>query len=209
MRATSNKAALFARRSLGLLIVLMPDPIAETSDLKNTSGRRISTGSTHPVDRLPPHSSEAEQGVLGCILLSPNDCIGECIAKLKGGSEVFYDRRHQTLFDLLAEMFDKREAIDLVTLNERLKQGKLSEAVGGISYVAELPDTVPSAANLTYYLNIVQEKYLLRRMIRVCTEVVGRAYDYEGEFELQLFRSRTWSRAPSLRSRIITSGRAC
>jgi len=109
--------------------------------------------------------------------------MGECLAKLKGGSEVFYDLRHQALFDLLAEMFDKREAIDLVTLSERLKERKLMESVGGISYVAGLPDVVPSAANLIWYLNIVQEKHLLRRMIKVCTEVVGRAYDYEGEVD--------------------------
>ena len=162
----------------------MPDPIAETPDLKTAPRRRAPNGSPRLVDRLPPHSPEAEQGVLGCILRSPNDCMGECLSKLKGGSEVFYDLRHQALFDLLAEMFDKREGIDLITLNERLTQRKLSEAVGGISYVAGLPDTVPSSANLTYYLNIVQEKFLLRRMIKVCTEVVGRAYDYEGEVDL-------------------------
>src|SRR5881296_3246944 len=158
----------------------MPDPIAGTPDLKNTARRRASNGSPHLVDRLPPHSPDAEQGVLGCILLSPNECMGECIAKLKGGSEVFYDLRHQALFDLAAEMFDKREGIDLVTMNERLKEKKLLEAVGGIAYVAGLPDVVPSAANLTWYLNIVQEKFLLRRMIKTCTEAVGRAYDYEG-----------------------------
>jgi replicative DNA helicase len=161
----------------------MADTIVETTDLKNTRRQRASTASPRLVDRLPPHSPEAEQGVLGCILLSPNDCMGECIARLKDGSEVFYDLRHQAIFDLLAEMFDKREAIDLVTLNERIKQGKLSEAVGGIPYIAGLPDTVPSSANLTFYLNIIQEKFLLRRMIRVCTEVVGRAYDYEGEVD--------------------------
>lgn len=109
--------------------------------------------------------------------------MGECIAKLKGGSEVFYDLRHQTLFDLLAEMFDKREAIDLTILHQRLKDKRLLDGVGGLSYLASLPDAVPSPANLTYYLNIIQEKYLLRRMIRVCTEVVGRAYDYEGEVD--------------------------
>jgi replicative DNA helicase len=140
-------------------------------------------GAGHAVDRLPPHSPEAEQGVLGCILLSPNDCLGECIAKLKGGMEVFYDLRHQTIFDTLAEMFDKREAIDVITLHQRLKDRQLLEQVGGLAYLSGLPDAVPSAANLMYYLDIVQQKFLLRKMIRVCTEVVGRVYDYEGEVD--------------------------
>src|SRR6266496_2053560 len=75
---------------------------ADGIDLKKTRRQRAST-SPRMVDRLPPHSPEAEQAVLGCILLSPNDCMGECIARLKS-SEVFYDLRHQALFDLMAEM---------------------------------------------------------------------------------------------------------
>ncbi len=109
--------------------------------------------------------------------------MADCITKLKGGSEVFYDLRHQTIFDVLAEMFDKREAIDVITVQQRLKDRQLLEQVGGIAYLSALPDVVPSAANLSYYLEIVQEKYLLRKMIRVCTDVVGRVYDYEGEVD--------------------------
>jgi len=135
------------------------------------------------VDRLPPHSPEAEQGVLGCVLLSPNDCMGECVEKFKSGDEVFYDLRHQTIFTVLAEMYDRREAIDVITLQQRLKNQQLLEEVGGIAYLATLPDTVPSAANLRYYLDIVQEKYLLRKMIHTCTDVVSRVYDYEGELD--------------------------
>ena len=132
---------------------------------------------------MPPHSPEAEQGVLGCVLLSPNESMGECIEKFKSGTEVFYDLRHQTIFSTLVEMFDSREAIDVITLQQRLKNKQLLEEVGGIAYLAALPDTVPSAANLSYYLDIVQEKFLLRRMIQTCTEVVGRVYDYEGEVD--------------------------
>ena len=68
-------------------------------------------------------------------------------------------------------------------MQQRLKNKQLLEEVGGIAYLAALPDTVPSAANLSYYLDIVQEKYLLRKMIQTCTEVVGRVYDYEGEVD--------------------------
>jgi replicative DNA helicase len=135
------------------------------------------------VDRLPPHSPEAEQGVLGCVMLSPNDCMGQCIEKYKGEVEVFYDLRHQTIFSTLVEMYDSREAIDVITLQQRLKNKQLLEEVGGLAYLAALPDTVPSSANLSYYLDIVQEKYLLRKMIHTCTDVVGRVYDYEGEVD--------------------------
>lgn len=162
----------------------MIDTSQPSPDLKASRRQKVSNGSPgHSVDRLPPHSPDAEKAVLGCILISPNDCMGECLAKLKSGSEVFYDLRHQTIFDQMAEMFDKREAIDLVTVNERLRDKNLLEQIGGPFFLAGLADTVPSAANLEYYLEIVQEKFLLRKMIRVCTDVVGRAYDYAGEVD--------------------------
>lgn len=153
------------------------------ADLKRTKRTRRAAATTASVDRLPPHSQEAEQGVLGCVLLSPNECLGECIEKLKAGADVFYDLRHQTIFGALAEMYDKREAIDVITLQQHLKDKQLLEQVGGIAYLASLPDTVPSAANLSYYLDIVYEKHLLRKMIHTCSDVVSRVYDYEGEVD--------------------------
>jgi len=124
--------------------------------------------------------------VLGCVLLSPNDCVGECVEKFKEGAEVFYDLRHQTIFETLVEMYDAREAIDVITLQQRLKNKQRLEEVGGVAYLAALPDTVPSAANLSYYLDIVLEKYILRKMIHTCTEVVGRVYEHEGEIDALL-----------------------
>ena len=120
----------------------MINPSSETAsagpDLHGTRhSRQTGTAATASrVDRLPPHSPEAEQGVLGCVLLSPNDCMGECIEKFKAGAEVFYDLRHQTIFSTLVEMYDSREAIDLITLQQRLKDKQLLEEVGGIAYLA-------------------------------------------------------------------------
>jgi replicative DNA helicase len=144
------------------------------------------TAGTPKIDRLPPHSIEAEQGVLGCVLLSPHDCMGECIEKLKMGAAVFYDLKHQTLFQSLVEMYDEKQAIDLITLQQRLKNVQQLENVGGLAYLSSLPDAVPSAANLEYYLEIVLEKYLLRKMIQTCTGIVGRVFDYEGQVEALL-----------------------
>src|SRR5208283_3480676 len=164
------------------MIDSVSDSAGAAADLKQARRRKnISASDQIKLDRLPPHSPEAEQGVLGCVLLSPNECMGECVEKLKDGKEVFYDLRHQTIFETLVTMYDAREAVDVITVQQRLKDKQLLEQVGGIAYLAQLQDAVPSAANLSYYLDIVREKYLLRKMIHTCTDVVGRVYDYEGE----------------------------
>ncbi|HLP78920.1 MAG TPA: DnaB-like helicase N-terminal domain-containing protein, partial [Candidatus Paceibacterota bacterium] len=157
---------------------------AGSVDLKRTKRVRRSQTTATSVDRLPPHSPEAEQGVLGCLLLAPNECIGEAIEKFKQGADVFYDLRHQTIFSTLSEMFDRREAIDVITLQQSLKDKQLLEQVGGLAYLASLPDTVPSAANISYYMDIVYEKFLLRKMIHTCTDVVAKVYDFEGEVDM-------------------------
>lgn len=158
---------------------------ASAADLKKTRRQKTSRAQARPVgDRLPPHSPEAEVGILGCVMLSPNECMGQCIEKFKADGEVFYDLRHQTIFNALAEMYDAREAIDVITVQQRLKNKQLLDQVGGIAYLASLPDAVPSAANLSYYLDIVQEKFLLRKMIHTCTDVVGRVYEFEGEVDM-------------------------
>jgi replicative DNA helicase len=84
---------------------------------------------------------------------------------------------------MLTEMYDAKEAIDLITLQQRLKDKQMLEGVGGLAYLASLPDAVPSAANLSFYVEIVREKHILRRMIRTCTDVVGRVYEHEGEVD--------------------------
>jgi replicative DNA helicase len=166
------------------MIDSVSDSAGAAADLKKARRRKSVSTDAMKLDRLPPHSPEAEQGVLGCALLSPNECLGECIEKLKdGGQEFFYDLRHQTIYETMAAMFNSREAVDLITVQQKLKDNQLLEQIGGIAYLSQLQDAVPSAANLAYYLEIVREKYLLRKMISTCTEVVGRVYDYEGDVD--------------------------
>jgi replicative DNA helicase len=110
--------------------------------------------------------------------------MGQCIERFKGNVEVLYDLRNQTIFGALLEMYDRREAIDIITVQQRLKDKHLLDEVGGLAYLSSLPDMVPSAANLSYYMDIVHEKFLLRRMIQVCSSIVGRVYDYEGEVDM-------------------------
>jgi replicative DNA helicase len=154
-------------------------------DLRKTRRKKAAADLTK-IDRLPPHSMEAEQGVLGCIFLSPNDCLGDCIEKFRSGSEVFYDLRHRSVYETLTEMYERKEAIDLITVQQTLKDKGQLEGVGGLAYLASLPDAVPSAANLQYYLEIVREKFVLRRMIATCTDVVSRAYEHQGEVDTLL-----------------------
>ena len=149
---------------------------------KNPMQRDVGT-----LDRLPPHDLQMEMGVLGCTLLEPNQCIGECIEKLKDdGKSAFYDLRHQTIYETLSDMFNKRLPIDLITVQQNLKDRQLLDQVGGIAYLSQLQDAVPSAANLSYYLEKIREKYLLRKLIQTCSGVVGRIYDFDGEVEALL-----------------------
>ena len=133
--------------------------------------------------RLPPHSTEAEQGVLGCILLSPTDSIGTCVERLKAGAMAFYDLRHQEIYATMVEMHDAHRSIDLITLQQTLRDRDQLERNGGLSYLASLPDAVPSAANIAHYLAIVREKYVLRRAIHLGTDIVGRCFEHDGDIE--------------------------
>jgi replicative DNA helicase len=156
-------------------------------DLKNSRRKKQDNGENLKTDRLPPWSEEAERGVLGCVLLSPNDCMGECIEKLKDdGIEAFYDLRNRTIYEYMMEMYDQRQGIDIITLHQKLKDKQIIDQIGGIPYLNQLQDSVPSAAHLSFYLDIVYEKFLLRKLIQTCTSAVAKIYDYNGEVDALL-----------------------
>jgi len=158
----------------------------EKADLKHTERKKRPRNEVNPLDRLPPHSTEAEQGVLGCILLDPNENIGICIEKFRSGSEVFYDLRHRVLFELLAELFDKKQPIDIFTLSQSLRDRQQLENVGGLGYLNDLMDKAPSGLNLPYYLEIVREKYVLRKMLHTCSDIVGRVFEEQDNVDALL-----------------------
>lgn len=133
------------------------------------------------IDRLPPHSPECEQALLGCIMLDPQAVLPAVVDKLTSQEEAFYDVRHQNIFRTMVELWDDQEPVELISLQERLRVFQLLEQVGGVAYLATLADAAPSAANYEYYLQIVLEKHALRRMIRTCTDVVGQIYESEGD----------------------------
>ena len=137
------------------------------------------TGSAQDIHRSPPHSLEAEQGVLGSMLISPRETISECVEKIN--EEYFYVPAHQTIYNLLVDLWNAGQAIDLITFTQVLRDRNLLESVGGAVFVTTLFTFVPTAANVQYYLDIVRDKYILREIITAATESVRRAYEEQDE----------------------------
>lgn len=158
------------------------DQRADEYGLRRTQRGAHRVAGAAAVDRLPPHNLECEMGVLACILIEPSTCLDEVMLALKDASS-FYDLRHQSIFNAMVEMQKKAAPIDIISLHGWLKDKKVLEEIGGLGYLQALPDAAPSTANLAYYLGVVREKFLLRKWISLCTEVVGRVYDFEGEFD--------------------------
>jgi len=131
-------------------------------------------------ERLPPHDPQAEQAILGCILLDPNGCLPQCMEHLRAGPETFYDLRHQTIYSAAIHLFEGRKVVDVITLQSHLRDRGTLDEVGGISFLANLPDTVHSSLALPAYLDTVRQKHLMRSMTRACTEAVASIYDYQG-----------------------------
>src|SRR5437867_12009807 len=137
------------------------------------------TGSAQDIHRAPPHSVEAEQGVLGSMLISPRDAIAECVEKIN--EEYFYVPAHQTIYSVLVDLWNVGQAIDLITFTQVLRDRNLLESVGGAASVTNLFTFVPTAANVQYYLEIVRDKYILREIISAATESGRRAYEEQDE----------------------------
>src|SRR4030088_2782337 len=137
------------------------------------------TSSSQDIHRTPPHSVEAEQGVLGSMLISPRDTIAECVEKIN--EEYFYVPAHQTIYSVLVDLWNAGAAIDLITFTQVLRDRNLLETVGGAALVTSLFTFVPTAANVGYYLEIVRDKYILRSIIAASTESVRRAYEEQDE----------------------------
>lgn len=116
-----------------------------------------------PVDRVPPNNPEAEKSALGACLIS-KDALS-IVAETITDSADFYKTAHQIIFEAILKLFERSEAVDLITLtNELNNTGKLEDA-GGIDYLTHLMDLVPTASNAEYYSNIVKEKAVLRNLI--------------------------------------------
>ncbi|WP_298588310.1 replicative DNA helicase [uncultured Megasphaera sp.] len=133
--------------------------------------------------RIPPQNVEAEQAVLGAMLLS-HDAVIVAMEKLQ--SRDFYRDVHRIIFEAMEHLHRENKEIDVITLPDELKRMKKLDDVGGLEYVLNLPNLVGSAANIEYYANIVAEKALARNLISTCTELTTEAYDGQKETEALL-----------------------
>ncbi|MFF2287353.1 MULTISPECIES: replicative DNA helicase [Peribacillus] len=131
-------------------------------------------------DRIPPQNIEAEQAVLGAIFLEPSSLTVTSEVLIP---EDFYRSSHQKIFNVMLKLNDEGKAVDLITVTEELAATKNLEEVGGVSYLSELAGSVPTAANIEYYARIVEEKSLLRRLIRTATNIAQEGYSREDEVE--------------------------
>ncbi|WP_027339652.1 replicative DNA helicase [Halonatronum saccharophilum] len=130
------------------------------------------------LDRVPPNSLDAEKSTLGSMLLD-RDAIAKVIEILK--SDDFYRQAHSIIFNAINRLFDKGEPVDLVTITEELREKEELESVGGASYITSLVNSVPTAANVEYYAKIVEEKSILRRLIKISHQMSQLAYEGENE----------------------------
>ena len=124
--------------------------------------------------RVPPHSVESEQSILGSILLD-KDAIITVTETIK--PEDFYKEAHKIIYECMIKLSNKGEPIDLITLTEELKKQGHLEDVGGISYITSLSTIVPTTSNVKYYSDIVKEKSVLRQLIRASNDIINLGYD--------------------------------
>ena len=136
-----------------------------------------------PEGRVPPQSIEAELSVLGAMMLK-KEAVTQAIELLR--SDEFYRQAHRVVFEAMESLVREGEPVDIVTVTESLRKSGLLEQVGGITFLANLTNSVPSTANLAHYAKIVKEKAILRSLIDVSTEIAGMAYEGSEDIAVQL-----------------------
>ncbi len=126
------------------------------------------------LERVPPQNIEAEQATLGSMLIS-KEAVYEVVDILY--PEDFYRESHKKIYSAILDLFREDKAIDIITVSEKLKEYKILDEVGGIPYLAELVDSVPSASNVIYYAKVVEKKAILRSLIKAATDIITISYD--------------------------------
>ncbi len=134
-------------------------------------------------ERLPPQNIEAEQSLLGCLLLD-KDAIVRVADSIH--ADDFYKGSHNHIYETVAELFDRHDPIDILSLGNRLEEKGLLQQVGGRAYLVELSNAVPTAAHIMHYAEIVQKKSTLRRLIRAASNITQMGFAEEEEIDITL-----------------------
>ena len=124
--------------------------------------------------KIPPHDIDAEQAVLGS-MLTDRDAVNAAIETLK--EDAFYRDDNRVIFQAIVNLYSKSEPIDIITLKDELESMDKFEQVGGYEYLANLPDKVPTTANVQKYIKIVEEKSILRNLIKTANEIIELGYN--------------------------------
>ncbi len=132
--------------------------------------------SSNALKNVPPQNLEAEQSLLGAVLLE-NDALFKALEIIKTND--FYRESHRQIFQAMLDLYEKNEPADLITVTEILKRKNKLDEVGGASYLADLLEKVPTAANIEYYARIIRQKSILRNLIHSATEIVSKATNAE------------------------------
>ncbi|OIO47937.1 MAG: replicative DNA helicase [Parcubacteria group bacterium CG1_02_40_82] len=135
---------------------------------------------TESIQKIPPQNIEAEQSVLGCLMLDKNAII-KVADILKPGD--FYRQVHNSIFEIMIELYEKGEPIDLLSMTNRLDEKKLLEEIGGPSYLTNLVNMVPTAAHISHYAKIVHRKKVLRDLIQISQDISQLSFSEEKDLE--------------------------
>ena len=145
----------------------------------NDGGPRKGNRNKDEVEQLkiPPHSIEAEQSVLGSMMIAPDswDKVAEIVVE-----EDFYNRSHRLVFAAIIKLLGNNQSVDTVTVKDTLEQSGLLEEAGGFSYLIELAKNTPSAANVSAYANVIRERAVVRELIGVAHDIADVGYNPEG-----------------------------
>ena len=132
------------------------------------------------VGKVPPHDLEAEQAVIGS-MLTDNDAVASSLEILK--PEDFYREDNKIIYTAMSNLYSRAEPIDLITVKAELESMGKFDQVGGLEYLAELPEKVPTTANANKYIKIVEEKSVLRNLIKTANEIIELGYDPTEELD--------------------------
>ncbi len=152
------------------------------------SNKRRTAGKPEDIHKSPPHSVEAEQGVIGSILVSKGSAMPDVLRELPA-KHFFYVPAHVTIYECLCDMWDSGQALDLITFTQFLRDRKKLDEVGGAAGVTNLFTFVPTAANILYYTDIVREKFFQREMISLGTQMVRASYGEQDTEVIDLVQS--------------------
>ena len=133
--------------------------------------------------RIPPHSVEAEQSVLGSILLDKEAMISVSETLVP---EDFYKEAHKVIYESMLKLYNSQSEIDLITLTDELRDQGYLDDIGGIAYITSLSTVVPTTSNIKYYVNIVKEKSISRQLISAANDIINLGYDGSANVEYVL-----------------------